>query len=70
MKRYSDAKIRAHLHTADKAQKWCKKNFKLFISKEKRTPKTVELNSLDYSTWDNIMWNIIKSMINDEESRH
>ena len=41
-------------HAADKVQKWCNKNFKSFIPKEKWPQNSYELNSLDYSIWDNI----------------
>ena len=45
---------RASSHTTDKVQKWCRKNFKFFIPKEKWPPNSPELNPLDYFIWDNI----------------
>jgi transposase len=48
----------ASSHTDNKAQKWCKNNFKFFISKEKWPPNSPELNPLDYSIWDNISSNM------------
>jgi hypothetical protein len=40
----------ASSHTDQRAQKWCKTNFKFFISKEKWPPNSPELNPLDYSS--------------------
>ena len=44
----------ASSHTDNKAQQWCKNNFKFFISKERWPPNSPELNPMDYSIWDNI----------------
>ena len=43
----------ASTHTNQKAQQWCKKNFKFFIPKDRWPPSSPELNPLDYSIWDN-----------------
>ncbi|CAF3503406.1 unnamed protein product [Rotaria socialis] len=48
----------ASCHTDKKAQDWCKKNFKFFISKNKWPPNSPELNPLDYSIRDNISKNV------------
>ena len=53
MNAYLSIKIGASSHT-NKVQKWCRKNFKFFIPKEKWPPNSPELNPLDYSIWDNI----------------
>jgi transposase len=44
----------ASSHTDHRAQAWCKKNFKFFISQQKWPPNSPELNPLDYSIWDRI----------------
>ena len=41
-------------HTNQRAQHWCKKNFKFFIPTDRWPPNSPELNPLDYSIWDNI----------------
>ena len=53
----------ASSHTADKVQKWCKKNFKFFIPKEKWSSNSPELSPLIIPSGitSQIMWNIIKS---------
>ena len=41
-------------HTTQKAQQWCKKNFKFFIPKDRWAPNSPELDPIDYAVWDNI----------------
>lgn len=48
----------ASSHTDGEAQRWCKKNFKFFISKERWPPNSPELNPLDYSIWNSISNNV------------
>ena len=57
---YSDIKIGgfqqdgAPSHTDNRAQQWCKNNFRFFIPKEKWPPNSPELNPMDYSIWTKI----------------
>ena len=44
----------ASSHTNQKAQQWCKKKFKFFITKDRWPLNSPELNPLDYSIWGNI----------------
>ncbi|CAF1097776.1 unnamed protein product [Rotaria magnacalcarata] len=48
----------ASCHTGKSVQKWCKKNFKFFISKDKGPTNSPELNPLDYSIWNSIFNNV------------
>ncbi|CAF2096507.1 unnamed protein product [Rotaria magnacalcarata] len=48
----------ASCHTDKSVQKWRKKNFKFFISKDKWPPNSPELNPLDYSIWNSISNNV------------
>ncbi|CAF1221231.1 unnamed protein product [Didymodactylos carnosus] len=57
-KNWSFQQGEASSHKDNKAQKWCKNNFKFFIPKEKWPPNSPELNPLDYSIWDNISSNV------------
>lgn len=41
-------------HTDNRAQQWCKNNFRFFIPKEKWPPNSPELNPMDYSIWTKI----------------
>ena len=54
MNGHSGTKTGASFHTVDKAQKWCKKNFKFFIPRKKWPLNSPELNPLDYSIWNNM----------------
>ena len=40
------------------SQKWCRDNFPTFIEKDRWPPNTPDLNSLDYSIWDQLVNNI------------
>ena len=41
-------------HNDEKSKKWCKKDFKFFISKERWPSNSPELTLLDYSIWNSI----------------
>ena len=41
----------ATYHTNNRAQQWCKNNFRSFVSKETWPPNSPELNPMDYSIW-------------------
>ena len=51
-------------HTANKVQKWCKKNYKLFVLKEKWPANSSKLNLQDYSIWNNISNHVYYHKVN------
>ncbi|CAF1551973.1 unnamed protein product, partial [Adineta ricciae] len=55
----------ATAHTHNLTQKWCKDNFPSFLDKEYWPPNSPDLNSLDYSIWDEFVqqmnWDNVQS---------
>ena len=60
----SNTMVSSHIHIVS-TQEWCRMNFPSFIDKDHWPPNSSDLNSLDYSIWDEVAqqinWAKVKS---------